>query len=160
MRQSGTRLSVGAIIKEAPCVLSGPKDERCLIIPYLFADADDEKKFICNLVANPGNDTDIRKARKGMANVLLSLRRHHFHYFSAHERYDDLESFLDEAVGKGRTLLANGRFFQYPINRESVSFSGMVKETNEPFFFRIYNRELFLYLIHRLKGIKRKTSQS
>lgn len=160
MKQSGTRLSVGAIVKEAPYVLSGPKDERCLIVPYLFVDADDEKMFICNLVTNPGNDTDIRKARKGMASILLSLRRHHFHYFSAYERYDDLKSFLDETIGKGYSLLANGRFFQYPMNRESVSFSGMVKETNEPFFFRIYDRELFLYLIHRLKGIKRETSHS
>lgn len=35
-----------------------------------------------------------------MAEILLSLRRHHFLYFSAHKRRDDMEIFLEEAKTK------------------------------------------------------------
>ena len=94
-----------------------------------------------------------------MAEILLSLRRHHFLYFSAHKRRDDMEIFLEEAKKRRHTLLANGNFLQYPVNRESVSFTGTVRETGEPFFFRIYDRELFLHLLYVLRGIKREKAK-
>ena len=45
------------------------------------------------------------------------------------------------------------------MNRESVSFTGTVRETDEPFFFRIYDRELFLHLLYVLRGIKREKAK-
>ena len=45
------------------------------------------------------------------------------------------------------------------MNRESVSFTGTVRETGEPFFFRIYDRELFLHLLYVLRGIKREKAK-
>ena len=67
-----------------------------------------------------------------------------------------MDKFLGEVMKKKHTLLANGNFLQYPVNRESVSFTGTVRETGEPFFFRIYDRELFLHLLYVLRGIKRE----
>ena len=70
-----------------------------------------------------------------------------------------MEIFLDN-IKKGKyTLLTNGSFFQFPINRESVSFTGSVKETGGTFFYRIYDRELFRHLIHRLKTVKREENE-
>lgn len=45
------------------------------------------------------------------------------------------------------------------MNRESVSFTGTVKETQEPFFFRIYDRDLFLYLLSTLRNIRREKAE-
>ena len=55
------------------------------------------------------------------------------------------------------TLLSAGTFFQYPINRESVTFTGKIKETGKRFLYRIYDREIFLHLLKRLRGVKRET---
>ena len=33
---------------------------------------------------------------------------------------------------------------------------GTVKETGENFFYRIYDRELFLHVMHRLRAVKRE----
>ena len=94
-----------------------------------------------------------------MAEILLNLRRHHFLYFSGHKRRDDMETFLEEVKKQGHTLLANGKLLQFPMNRESVSFTGTVKETQEPFFFRIYDRDLFLYLLYALRNIRREKAE-
>ena len=107
----------------------------------------------------PDEEPDIRSARKNMAEILLSLRRHHFLYFSGHKRRDDMETFLEEVKKQGHTLLANGKLLQFPMNRESVSFTGTVKETQEPFFFRIYDRDLFLYLLYALRNIRREKAE-
>ena len=58
------------------------------------------------------------------------------------------------------TLLSAGTFFQYPINRESVTFTGKIKETGKRFLYRIYDREIFLHLLKRLRGVKRETEHT
>ena len=63
---------------------------------------------------------------------------------------------LDEVEKKRYTIVANGAFFQFPLCRDSVSFIGTVKETGENFFYRIYDRELFLHIMHRLRAVKRE----
>ena len=92
-----------------------------------------------------------------MAGILRSLRKHHFLYFSDYDEKDDMDLFLDRVKKKKYTLLAQGTFFQYPTNRESVSFTGYVKETGEKFFYRIYDKDLFLHLMCRLRSVKRET---
>lgn len=59
---------------------------------------------------------------------------------------------------KRYTIVANGAFFQFPLCRDSVSFIGTVKETGETFFYRIYDRELFLNVLHRLRTVKRENT--
>lgn len=95
-----------------------------------------------------------------MVRTLLSLRKHHFMYYTGKGKHDDVEEFMDGAEKGKYTLLANGTFFQYPVNRESVTFTGSVKETREEFLYRIYDRELFLHLLHRLRAVKRETIQT
>lgn len=146
----------GSVTKEQAGILTDKENRTFLLIPYFFTDMDGQKKFICNLVTVPDEKPDIRCVRKNMAEILLSLRRHHFLYFSEHKERDDMEDFLEEVRTESHTLLANGNFFQYPMNRESVSFTGMVKETGEPFFFRIYDRDVFLHLLYALRSIKRE----
>ena len=118
----------GGVTKGPACAITGKTNRQYLLTPYFFTDTDGEKKFICNLVTGPDEEPDIRSARKNMAEILLSLRRHHFLYFSAHKRRDDMEIFLEEAKKRRHTLLANGKLLQFPMNRESVSFTGTVKE--------------------------------
>lgn len=149
----------GKITKEHPSIIADKKNRETSVIPYSFIHRDGKERFICNLVTKRKDTEDIRKARKDMANILLSLRRHHFLYFSDSDKHDNMEIFLDN-IKKGKyTLLANGSFFQFPINRESVSFTGSVKETGGTFFYRIYDRELFRHLIHRLKTVKREENE-
>ncbi len=148
----------GKIKKGHPSVVKDKEKQEVLITPYFFVHADGKERFLCNLVVKRNDTEDTRPARKNMANTLLSLRKHHFLYFSSCD-YDDLEKFLDEVEKKGYTLLANGAFFQFPVNRESASFTGHVKETKETFFFRIYDRELFLHLLCRLRTIKREKTE-
>lgn len=150
-----------AIQKEESFIIRPEKTNKgiLLITPYLFIDRNGEKKFIANTCFRPGDGQGIENARKCMARILLSLRRHHFLYFSDDDKHDDLDSFLDKIAREKHTLSAKGTFFQYPTNHESVSFSGNVKETGENFFYRIYDRELFLHLMCRLRGIKRETEK-
>ncbi len=154
---TGASLSEAVSPKGRPVPLPA-KQTGSIFTPYFFTDTDGEKKFICNLVTGPDEEPDIRNARKNMAEILLSLRRHHF-YLSAHKRRDDMEIFLEEAKKRRHTLLANGKLLQFPMNRESVSFTGTVKETQEPFFFRIYDRDLFLYLLYALRNIRREKAE-
>lgn len=137
-----------------------PKDGTAgvLVTPYLFINRKGEKRFICNIVS--GKENSIKHSRKDMARILLSLRRHHFLYYSAYDGHDDMGSFLDGVIRKGHTLLAKGAFFQYPLNRESVSFTGSVKETGENFFYRIYDEDLFRHLMCRLRSVKKETEKT
>lgn len=146
----------GKIKKEHPSVITDKEKQKVLITPYSFVHSDGKERFICNLVVKQNGTEGTRPARKNMANVLLSLRKHHFLYFSGCDKYDNLEKFLDEVEKKEYTLLANGNFFQFPINHESVSFNGCIKETQETFFFRIYDRELFLHVLCKLRTIKKE----
>ena len=127
-----------------------------IILPYSFVHSDGKERFICNLVSKRNDAENTHKSRKDMSAILLSLRRHHFLYFSGSDKFDDMEKFMDMIEKKRYTLLANGTFFQYPVNRESVSFTGNIKETGETFFYRIYNRTLFQHLLYRLRNVKRE----
>ena len=148
----------GDILKEKPMVISDhARHASIIIVPYLFLDINGEKKFIYNLMRGT-DESSGRDVRLETSKILQSLRRHHFLYFSGYEENDDMDKFLGEVMKKKHTLLANGNFLQYPVNRESVSFTGTVRETGEPFFFRIYDRELFLHLLYVLRGIKSKYS--
>lgn len=49
-----------------------------------------------------------------MAEILLSLRRHHFLYFSAHKRRDDMEIFLEEAKNEGTPCWQTENFSSSP----------------------------------------------
>lgn len=150
----------GKVTKGATQVIADKKNGNTLITPYSFINAKGDECFICNRVAKQDDAEDTHRARKEMAGILLSLRKHHFKYFSDNSGEDDIEKFLDEVSSKKQTLLANGRFFQFPINHESVSFTGSIKETGETFFYRIYDRELFQHLLYKLRNVKRERIQT
>jgi len=147
------------VIKGATQVITDKKNGDTLITPYSFLNAEGNERFICNMVAKQNNAGDLHRARKEMADILLSLRKHHFLYFSDNHGEDDIEKFLDEVSYEKQTLLTNGRFFQFPINHESVSFTGSIKETGETFFYRIYDRELFQHLLYKLRNVKREKTE-
>lgn len=147
------------VIKGATQVITDKKNGDTLITPYSFLNAEGNERFICNMVAKQNNAGDLHRARKEMAGILLSLRKHHFLYFSDNHGEDDIEKFLDEVSYEKQTLLTNGRFFQFPINHESVSFTGSIKETGETFFYRIYDRELFQHLLYKLRNVKREKTE-
>lgn len=147
------------VIKGTTQVITDKKNRNTLITPYSFLNAEGNERFICNMVAKQNNAGDLHRARKEMAYILLSLRKHHFLYFSDNHVEDDIEKFLDEVSYEKQTLLANGRFFQFPINHESVSFTGSIKETGETFFYRIYDRELFQHLLCKLRNVKREKTE-
>ena len=63
---------------------------------------------------------------------------------------------MDRAFQEDLTIISGVCFFQYPTNRESATFFGQVKETGEEFLFRIYDRDYFLYLLKRLRTVKRE----
>ena len=109
-------------------------------IPYYFSVDGKQPVFICNLVIQ----SDSRQARTDMANTLKSLRRNHYQF---------------HVSGKKLTLVSDGHFFQYPPGRESATFIGHIKETSEEFLFRIYDREYFLYLLKRLRTVKKESAQ-
>lgn len=150
----------GKITKGMPQAIADKNREETGITPYSFIDAENRERFICNLVISPDDTESLHKARREMVHTLLSLRKHHFLYFSDHDKWDDIEKFLDKIVENQYTLLANDKFFQFPTNRESVSFTGSIKETGKSFFYRIYDRELFLHLMYKLRSIKRETTRT
>lgn len=149
----------GKIMKGATQVIADKKNGNTLITPYSFINAEGDERFICNRVAKQNDVEDIHRSRKEMAYIFLSLRKHHFRYFSDNSGEDDIEKFLNEVSSKKQTLLASGRFLQFPINHESVSFTGSIKETGETFFYRIYDRELFQYLLYKLRNVKRENTE-
>ena len=69
------------------------------------------------------------------------------------------DELIDYVSRKKLTLISDGHFLQYPPNRESVTFIGHIKETSEEFLFRIYDREYFLYLLKRLRIVKKESAQ-
>lgn len=69
-----------------------------------------------------------------------------------------MEKFLDMIKKKRYTLLASDSLFQYPVNRESVSFPKTERDRRF-FFYRIYVRELFLHLMYRLRNINRGNNE-
>ena len=149
----------GKVIKGTTQVIADKKTGNTLITSYSFLNAEGNERFICNRVTKQDDAEDIQRARKEMAGILLSLCKHHFRYFSDNNGEDDIEKFLDEVSHKKQTLLANGKFFQYPINRESVSFTGSIKETGDTFFYRIYDRKLFQHLLCKLRNVKREKTE-
>ena len=126
---------------------------------YFFVTDKGCQRFICNLTVS-GEAESVQEARKDVARILRSLRRHHFTYYAGTEGIDDLDRFMDYMEKNDYTLLSAGTFFQYPINRESVTFTGKIKETGKRFLYRIYDREIFLHLLKRLRGIKRETEHT
>ena len=107
--------------------------------------------FICNLY-NPAD----KESRSGVARILLSLRKHHFLYYKGEGRFEDLDEWMDYIKENDYTLLAAKAFFQYPLNRESATFVGSVKETGEKFLYRIYDKGIFLHLLKRFRSVKRE----
>lgn len=123
------------------------------LIPYYFSVEGKQPAFICNLVIQ----SDSRQARKDMANTLKSLRSNHYLFYRGKGEYDTPDELINYVSCKDFTLSSNGRFFQYPTNRESATFVGQIKETGEEFLFRIYDREYFLHLLKRLRSVKRES---
>ena len=125
------------------------------LIPYYFSLDGKHPVFICNLVIQ----SDSRQARTDMANTLKSLRRNHFQFYKGKGHYETPDELIDHVSGKKLTLVSDGHFFQYPPGRESATFIGHIKETSEEFLFRIYDREYFLYLLKRLRTVKKESAQ-
>lgn len=121
------------------------------LIPYYFSLDGKLPVFICNLVIQ----SDSRQARTDMANILKSLRRNHYQFYKGKGHYETPDELIDHVSGKKLTLVSDGHFFQYPPDRESTTFIGHIKEISEEFLFRIYDREYFLYLLKRLRTVKR-----
>lgn len=148
------------ITKELPSTITDKTKRETIISPYSFVHRDGKERFICNLVSEQNDAVNTRRARKDVVTILLSLRRHHFLYFSGSDKFDDMEKFMDMIEKKEYTLLANSDFIQYPVNRESVTFTGSIKETGETFFYRIYDRELFQHLLYKLRNVRREKAES
>lgn len=125
------------------------------LIPYYFSLDGKQSVFICNLVIQ----SDSRQARTDMANTLKSLRRNHYQFYKGKGHYETPDELIDHISGKKLTLVSDGHFFQYPLGRESATFIGHIKETSEEFLFRIYDREYFLYLLKRLRTVKKESAQ-
>ena len=125
------------------------------LIPYYFSLDGKQSVFICNLVIQ----SDSRQARTDMANTLKSLRRNHYQFYKGKGHYETPDELIDHVSGKKFTLVSDGHFFQYPPGRESATFIGHIKETSEEFLFRIYDREYFLYLLKRLRTVKKESAQ-
>ena len=94
-----------------------------------------------------------------MANTLKSLRRNHYQFYQGKGLYETPAELIDHISEKKFTLVSDGHFFQYPLGRESATFIGHIKETSEEFLFRIYDREYFLYLLKRLRTVKKESAQ-
>ena len=125
------------------------------LIPYYFSLDGKQPVFICNLVIQ----SDSGQARTDMANTLKSLRRNHYQFYKGKGHYETPDELIDHVSGKKFTLVSDGHFFQYPPGRESATFIGYIKETSEEFIFRIYDREYFLYLLKRLRTVKKESAQ-
>lgn len=122
------------------------------MMPYFFSVDGKAPAFLCNLVYRD----DRRQARTDMAHTLKSLRNSHYRYCWGKGTYETPDCLMDRAFQENLTLISGGCFFQYPTNRESATFFGQVKETGEEFLFRIYDRDYFLYLLKRLRTVKRE----
>lgn len=124
-------------------------------VPYCFSLAGQQPAFICNLVIG----SDSRRARTDMARTLRSLRKNHYLFYKGKGKYETPDELFTEVARDKLTLISEGHFFQYPRNRESATFVGRIKETAGEFLFRIYDREYFLYLLKRLRTVKRESAR-
>ena len=143
------------VIKTNPIDSVTDKANSLKLIPYYFSLDGKQPVFICNLVIQ----SDSRQARTDMANTLKSLRRNHYQFYKGKGHYETPDELIDHVSGKKFTLVSDGHFFQYPPGRESATFIGHIKETSEEFLFRIYDREYFLYLLKRLRTVKKESAQ-
>ena len=139
------------VIKTNPIDSVTDKANSLKLIPYYFSLDGKQPVFICNLVIQ----SDSRQARTDMANTLKSLRRNHYQFYKGKGHYETPDKLIDHVSRKKLTLVSDGDFFQYPPGRESATFIGHIKETSEEFLFRIYDREYFLYLLKRLRTVKK-----
>ena len=142
-----------SISRKASILKDGPDNAR--ITSYYFSLDGQQPMFICNLVIQ----SDSRQARTDMACTLKSLRKNHYRFYKGKGRFQTPDELIDYVSRKRLTLISEGHFLQYPINKESVTFVGHVRETAEEFLFRIYDREYFLYLLKRLRTVKRKSTR-
>lgn len=142
-------------------IVSSGTDENCgrMGTAYFFITGKGGSRFICNLTVSREMES-VQETRKDVARILRSLRRHHFTYYAGMGGIDDLDRFMDYMEKNDYTLLSAGTFFQYPINRESVTFTGKIKETGRRFLYRIYDCEIFLHLLKRFRSIKRETEHT
>lgn len=143
------------ILKVNPLHSVSSKSDCLKLIPYYFSVDGKQPAFICNLVIQ----SDSKQTRTDMANILRSLRSNHFQFYKGKGRYETPDELIDYVSRKKLTLISDGHFLQYPPNRESVTFIGHIKETSEEFLFRIYDREYFLYLLKRLRTVKKESAQ-
>lgn len=143
------------ILKVNPLHSVSSKSDCLKLIPYYFSVDGKQPAFICNLVIQ----SDSKQTRMDMANILRSLRSNHFQFYKGKGRYETPDELIDYVSRKKLTLISDGHFLQYPPNRESVTFIGHIKETSEEFLFRIYDREYFLYLLKRLRTVKKESAQ-
>lgn len=143
------------VIKTNPIDSVTDKANSLKLIPYYFSLDGKQPVFICNLVIQ----SDSRQARTDMANTLKSLRRNHYQFYKGKGHYETPDKLIDHVSRKKLTLVSDRDFFQYPPGRESATFIGHIKETSEEFLFRIYDREYFLYLLKRLRTVKKESAQ-
>lgn len=136
-----------AILKDRP--------DNAGLTSYYFSLEGKQPVFICNLIIG----SDSRQARTDMACTLKSLRKNHYLFYKGKGKYETPEELFTEVSRNKLTLISDEHFFQYPRNRESVTFVGRIKETAGEFLFRIYDREYFLYLLKRLRTVKRESTR-
>lgn len=141
------------ILKDCPVrpVKNNPGDAK--LISYYFSLDGKQPLFIGNLVMEKRHE----ETRTDMARTLKSLRNNHYLFYRGKGRFDTPDDMMDYTANRKLTLISNGHFFQYPPNKESVTFVGQIKETGEEFLFRIYDREYFLHLLKRLRSVKKES---
>ena len=135
-------------------ILDHTRHSFTVIVPYLFLDKNGEKKFICNLVkgTDESSGKDARQETAGFSKACAAIISS---TSPAMRGNDDMGRFLERVVqNRQYPVSKRGIFCKYPTNRESVSFAGTVKETGEKFFYRIYDLELFHYLLYKLRSIR------
>lgn len=143
------------ILKDGPVLPIEDNPDKIMLTSYYFLFDGKKKLFICNHITEQDN----KRGRNETAGILKSLRRNHYQFYKGKGHYDTPDELIDHVSGKKLTLVSDGHFFQYPPGRESATFIGHVKETSEEFLFRIYDREYFLYLLKRLRTVKKESAQ-